>query len=127
MGVVFLFLLCAAFMAGQETQLTSRDQLHRLDPQGGLPKGLSFNDDRSVIEVVTDPKSCAFGRAFFELKVKPTGETKSVEERSIDPHARAGSITKEFIKKLLRQMHFLPLKVGGKAVATHTFVTVVCE
>ena len=121
---VFLFLLGAELFA--DTDVTSREQFGRLMP-GGLPDKLHYNADRASLELRADEKNCPiFAHGFFELKINERGDVTMARDVSTSRSANLKVLTVTWVKNILMQIHFRPLRLGNKTTSVHTFTTVVC-
>lgn len=122
---VFLFLLGSGLFA--DTDVTSREQFGRLMP-GGLPNELRYNADRAKLELSADDRNCpAYAHGFFELRINSQGEVTKARDVNTSQSVNLRTLTVEWVKNLLMQIHFRPLSLGGKATSVHTFASVVCQ
>jgi hypothetical protein len=122
---LFLFLQNHDLLA--HTDVTSQEQFNRVVP-GGLPRQLHYNPDRASLELQADEQDCPIStHSFFELSVNARGEVTRARDvttsRSIHPKYMAV----EWVKTLLMQIRFKPLRLGSKTTSVHTFATVVCQ
>ena len=122
---VFLFFLGTALLA--DTDVTSREQFSRLMP-GGLPEKLHYNTDRASLELRADDSNCPiFAHGFFELKINEQGDVTSAKDVTISRSANLKGLTATWVRSILMQIHFRPLKLGSKTTSVHTFASVVCQ
>jgi hypothetical protein len=122
---VLLFLLGKVLLA--DTDVTSREQFSRLMP-GGLPDKLHYNSDRASLELRADDANCPiFAHGFFELKINEQGDVTSARDVNKSRSANLKGLTTTWIRNILMQIHFQPLKLGSKTTSVHTFATVVCQ
>ena len=127
MGVVlvFLFFLSNGLLA--DTDVTSREQFSRLMPRG-LPDKLHYNTDRASLELRADDSNCPiYAHGFFELKINEQGDVTSAKDVTISRSANFKGLTATWVRSILMQIHFRPLKLGSKTTSVHTFATVVCQ
>jgi hypothetical protein len=123
--VVFLFLFGSVIRA--DTDVTSREQFSRLMP-GGLPDILHYNADRVSLELKADDNNCPISaHGFFELKINDHGDVTTARDVSKSRSANPKVLTAKWVKSLLIQIHFRPLRLGSKTTSVHTFATVVCQ
>ena len=123
--VMCAFLLSVPILA--HTDVTSQEQFNRVMP-GGLPIQFHYNADRASLELRADDQNCpASAHSFFELNINPQGDVTQARDvtrsRSIHPN----SIAVKWVRSLLMQIHFRPLRLGSKTTSVHTFATVVCQ
>ena len=122
---VFLFLLGKGLLA--DTDVTSREQFGRLMP-GGLPNKLHYNSDRALLELKADDTNCPiFKHGFFELKINEQGDVTSARDVNKSRSANLKGFTATWVRNILMQIRFQPLKLGSKTTSVHTFATVVCQ
>jgi len=122
---VFLFFLGTGLLA--DTDVTSREQFSRLMP-GGLPDKLHYNTDRASLELRADDSNCPiFAHGFFELKINEQGDVTSAKDVTISRSANLKGLTATWVRSILMQIHFRPLKLGSKTTSVHTFASVVCQ
>jgi hypothetical protein len=122
---LFLFLKSPDLLA--HTDVTSQEQFLRVAP-GGLPSQLRYNPDRASLELPADDQNCPlFEHGFFELNINSQGDVTRARivstSRSIHPKIMAA----QWVRNVLMQIHFKPLKLGDKTTSVHTFATVVCQ
>jgi hypothetical protein len=127
LSVTCLFLFSQSPNLLAHTDVTSQEQFHRVMP-GGLPNELQYNPDRASLELRADDQNCPVSaRGFFELNVNAQGEVTRAKDvsrsRSIHPKSMAG----QWVRTILMQIRFKPLRLGSKATSVHTFATVVCQ
>ena len=123
--ILFSFLKSPDLFA--HTDVTSREQFNRLMP-GGLPGELHYNSDRALLELRADDQNCpASAHGFFELSVNSQGEVTRAKDVSNSRSLHTAGIAVHWVKNILMQMHFAPLKLGSKTTSVHTFATVVCQ
>ena len=108
------------------TDVTSREQFNRLMP-GSLPNELHYNPDRASLELRADDQNCpTSAHGFFELNINSRGEVTGARDvgrsRSIPK-----SMTVQWVRNILMQIHFRPLRLGSKTTSVHTFASVVCQ
>ena len=122
---VFSFLLAKALLA--DTDVTSREQFSRLMP-GGLPDKVHYNPDRASLELRADDNNCPiFAHGFFELKINEQGDVTSARDVNKSRSANLKRLTTTWVRNILMQIHFQPLKLGSKTTSVHTFASVVCQ
>jgi len=89
---------------------------------------LHYNADRASLELSADDKNCPMSEhGFFELNINSQGEVTRARDVSISRSVHQRSIAINWVKNILMQIHFRPLKLGSKATSVHTFATVVCQ
>jgi hypothetical protein len=125
-SAVCLFLLLRSPSLLAHTDVTSQEQFNRLMP-GGLPVQLHYNPDRASLELRGDDRNCPIAaRGFFELNINSQGEVTGARDVG-----RSRSIPKnmavQWVRNILMQIHFRPLRIGSKTTSVHTFATVVCQ
>ena len=124
-GVIFLFLLSTRLFA--DTEVTSREQFTRLMP-GGLPDQLRYDDDGAALEIRADDKNCPLAaHGFFELKINSAGEVTRTRDVSLSRSVLPKVMSVTWVKSILMQIRFRPLKFGSKATSVRTFTTVFCR
>ena len=128
---LFLTLICLLFMQSQvswaHTDVTSQEQFNRVIP-GGLPQELHYNADRASLELRADDQNCPFSaHGFFELSINPQGEVTRAKDVSRSRSVHTKSMAGQWVRNVLMQIHFRPLRLGGKSTSVHTFATVVCQ
>jgi hypothetical protein len=121
---LFLFFRSSSLLAS--TDVTSQEQFNRLLP-GGLPVQLHYNPDRASLELRADDQNCpTSAHGFFELNINSRGEVTGARDvgrsRSIPK-----SMTVQWVRNILMQIHFRPLRLGSKTTSVHTFASVVCQ
>ena len=121
---LFLFFRSSSLFAS--TDVTSQEQFNRLMP-GGLPVQLHYNPDRAALELRADDQNCpTAAHGFFELNINSRGEVTGARDvgrsRSIPK-----SMTVQWVRNILMQIHFRPLRLGSKTTSVHTFASVVCQ
>jgi hypothetical protein len=122
---VFVFLLGNGLLA--DTDVTSREQFNRLLP-GGLPDKLHYNPDRASLELRADDNNCPLdAHGFFELKINEQGDVTSARDVNKSRSANLKGLTVTWVRNILMQIHFQPLKLGSKTTSVHTFATVICQ
>jgi hypothetical protein len=127
MGVVSLMVCLLGSGLFASTDVTSQEQFNRLTP-GGLPGKLHYNADRASLELRADEKTCPLSsRGFFELNINPQGEVIRARDVRISVSSNLRSMAVKWVKDLLMQIRFRPLKVGSKTTSVHTFATVFCD
>jgi hypothetical protein len=127
MSVVYLFLLLGSPCILAYTDVTSQEQFNRLMP-GGLPNQLHYNSDRASLELRTDDRNCPISaRGFFELNINSQGEVTRARDVSRSRSIRSESMAVQWVRNILMQIHFRPLRLGNKSTSVHTFATVVCQ
>ena len=110
-----------------DTDVTSREQFNRLMP-GGLPNRLHYNEDRASLELRADDKDCpASEHGFFELNINSQGQVTRVKDMSMSRSGNPKRIAINWVRNILMQIHFRPLKLGSKTTSVHTFASVVCQ
>jgi hypothetical protein len=119
----YFFLLFASTDLFAHTDVTSQEQFQRVLP-GGLPNELRYNPDRASLELRADDQNCPVAaRGFFELKVNAKGQVTGAKDIS----KSRSSVAVQWVKNLLMQIRFRPLRLGDKTTSVHTFATVVCQ
>ena|ERR1700693_3992435 len=127
MGVIFLVLFLIGTGLFADTDVTSREQFDRLMP-GGLPNNLHYNADRASLELRADDKNCPVAaHGFFELNINSQGEVTRARDVSMSRSVNLKFMAVKWVRNILMQIHFRPLRLGSKTTSVHTFVTVVCE
>jgi hypothetical protein len=121
---LFLFFRSSSLLAS--TDVTSQEQFNRLMP-GGLPVQLHYNPDRASLELRADDQNCpTSAHGFFELNINSRGEVTGARDvgrsRSIPK-----SMAVQWVRNILMQIHFRPLRLGSKTTSVHTFASVVCQ
>ena len=125
-------ILCLCFLGmGTEllahTDVTSQEQFNRLMP-GGLPNVLHYNPDRASLELTADDNNCPRSEhGFFELNINSQGDVTRARDVSISRSVHPKSMAINWVRNILMQIHFRPLKLGSKTTSVHTFATVVCQ
>lgn len=121
----YLILLSSSLVA--RTDVTSREQFNRVLP-GGLPHQLEYNTDRASLEVRADDKNCPkSAQGFFELSINSHGNVTHAKDVGRSRSLRADSMAVKWVRNILMQIRFRPLRVGTKITSVHTFTTVVCR
>lgn len=126
-GVFCLSLLLLAAELRAHTDVTSQEQFNRLMPDG-LPNSLHYNADRASLELTADEQNCPISaHGFFELNINSQGEVTRAKEVSISRSILPKGIAVKWVRNILLQIHFRPLRLGSKTTSVHTFATVVCQ
>jgi len=127
LGVTCLFVFLRSSNALAHTDVTSQEQFNRVMP-GGLPDQLHYNPDRASLEVRADDQNCPVSaRGFFELSVNPQGEVTRAKDVSRSRSVHPKSMAPQWVRNILMQIRFKPLRLGSKTTSVHTFATVVCQ
>ena len=122
---VFVFLQVVTLWA--HTDVTSQEQFNRVLP-GGLPDQAHYNADRAALELRADNDNCPVSaHGFFELNINSQGEVTQARDVSRSRSIRANSMAVKWVRGILMQIHFRPLRLGSKTTSVHTFATVVCQ
>ena len=123
--VMCAFLLSMPLSA--HTDVTSQEQFNRVMP-GGFPIQFHYNADRASLELRADDQNCpASAHGFFELNINPQGDVTQARDVSRSRSIHPNSIAAKWVRSLLMQIHFRPLRLGSKTTSVHTFATVVCQ
>ena len=123
--VMCAFLLSVPLLA--HTDVTSQEQFNRVMP-GGLPIQFHYNADRASLELRADDQNCpASAHGFFELNINPQGDVTQARDVSRSRSIHPNSMAAKWVRSLLMQIHFRPLRLGSKTTSVHTFATVVCQ
>lgn len=123
---LFLFLLIGTALFA-DTDVTSQEQFNRLMP-GGLPNKLHYNADRASLELGADEKNCpTSAHGFFELNINSHGEVIRARDVSISRSVGPRVMAAKWVRSILMQIHFRPLRLGNKTTSVHTFASVVCQ
>lgn len=126
-GVICLCFLGLGTELLAHTDVTSQEQFNRLMP-GGLPNKLHYNADRASLELRADDKNCPMSEhGFFELNINSQGEVTRARDVSISRSVNPKSMAINWVRNILMQIHFRPLKLGSKTTSVHTFASVVCQ
>jgi len=127
MGVIYLFLFLQSPDLLAHTDVTSQEQFNRLMP-GGLPNLLHYNPDRASLELRADDQNCPItAHGFFELNINSQGEVTRARDVSRSRPIHPKSMAVQWVRNILMQIHFRPLRLGSKTTSVHTFATVVCQ
>jgi len=127
LGVSCLFLFLQGPDVLAHTDVTSQEQFNRVMP-GGLPDQLHYNPDRASLELRADDQNCPVSaRAFFELNVNSQGEVTRAKDVSRSRSVHPKSMAPQWVRNILMQIRFKPLRLGSKTTSVHTFATVVCQ
>ena len=127
MRVIFVFLLLISMRLVAGTDVTSREQFGRLMP-GGLPNKLHYDSDRASLELEADDENCpTAAHGFFELKINSQGEVTGAKDVSNSRSSNFKLLTIKWVRNILLQIRFRPLRLGSKTTSVRTFATVVCQ
>ena len=125
-----LSIVCASLLSPSllaHTDVTSQEQFNRVMP-GGLPSQLRYNADRALLELRADDQKCPVSaHGFFELNINPQGDVTQARDVSRSRSIHPNSIAVKWVRSLLMQIHFRPLRLGSKTTSVHTFATVICQ
>jgi hypothetical protein len=125
-----LSVMCAVLLSAPlfaHTDVTSQEQFNRVLP-GGLPKQLHYNADRASLELRADEQNCpSSARGFFELNINSQGDVTQARDVSRSRSVHPNRMAVKWVKSILMQIHFRPLRLGSKTTSVHTFATVVCQ
>jgi hypothetical protein len=125
LSVTCAFLLSPLLLA--HTDVTSQEQFNRLMP-GGLPNQLHYNADRALLELRANDQNCpASVHGFFELNINSQGDVTQARDVSRSRSISPNSMAVKWVRSILMQIHFRPLRLGSKTTSVHTFATVVCQ
>jgi hypothetical protein len=126
-AIICLFLFLHSPDLSAHTDVTSREQFNRLMP-GGLPDQLHYNPDRASLELRADNENCpTSAHGFFELNVNSQGVVTRARDVTTSRSSHPKSIAAQWVRNILMQMHFRPLRLGNKTTSVHTFATVDCQ
>ena len=127
MGVICLLLFLQSPDLLAHTDVTSQEQFNRLMP-GGLPNQLHYNPDRASLELRADDQNCPItAHGFFELNINSQGKVTRARDVSRSRPIHPKSMAVQWVRNILMQIHFRPLRLGSKTTSVHTFATVVCQ
>lgn len=128
----FLGALCVCLFSPStrllaHADVTSQEQFNRLMP-GGLPNKLYYNADRAWLELRADDQNCPMSEhGFFELNINSQGEVTRARDVSISRSVHQETIAANWVRHILMQIRFRPLRLGRKTTSVHTFATVICQ
>jgi hypothetical protein len=93
-----------------------------------LPNQLHYNADRASLELRADGQNCpASAHGFFELNINSQGDVTQARDVSRSRSIHPNSMAAKWVRSILMQIHFRPLRLGSKTTSVHTFATVVCQ
>jgi hypothetical protein len=121
---LILFLFGTGLSAN--TDVTSREQFTRLMP-GGLPTKLHYDDDSASLELRADDNCPISAHGFFELNINSQGDVTHAREVSVSRSVGPKVMAVKWVRSILMQIHFRPLKRGSKTTSVRTFATVFCR
>ena len=125
-----LSVLCACLLNPPllaHTDVTSQEQFNRVMP-GGLPSQLRYNADRASLELRADDHNCPISaHGFFELNINSEGDVTQARDVSRSRSVHTDRMAAKWVKSILMQIRFRPLRLGSKTTSVHTFATVVCQ
>jgi len=127
MGIICLFLFLQSPSLLAYTDVTSQEEFNRLMP-GGLPNQLRYDADRASLDLRADEQDCPISaHGFFELNINSLGEVTRARDVSRSRPIHPKSMAVQWVRNILMQIHFRPLRLGSKTTSVHTFATVVCQ
>ena len=122
--VICALLLGPSLLA--HTDVTSQEQFTRVLP-GGLPKQLHYNADRASLELADEQNCPTSAHGFFELNINSQGDVTQAKDVSRSRSVHPNRMAAKWVRSILMQIRFRPLRVGSKTTSVHTFATVVCQ